>query len=85
MDSEQVTQLRIDIAEGFTGINTKLVIIQDNQQRLIDSIYGNGKEGIITKVARVETKQAIFSRMIFSLIVTFMGTAAYVIRTTLIT
>lgn len=83
--NEQLTQLRIDLAEGFSGINTQLVTIHNNQQRMIDSIYGNGKEGLITKVAKADTRIALSAKMMFLLMASFLSLAGYVMKTALTT
>lgn len=67
-------KLEIKITEGFTtlkgqhdALSDTIGEIKDDQDKLVDTIYGNGKEGMLTKLAKISDKQTIIWSLIILL------------------
>ena len=59
-------KLEIKITEGFTSLKGQhnalssiMEEIKDDQNKLVETVYGNGKEGMLTKLAKISDKQTI--------------------------
>lgn len=83
----QLSDLELKIVEGFTklegqnkSITEKIEAANKTQQKLLESIYGNGKVGLITQVATIETRQTSIKWIVTVLATTILGMAAFVIR-----
>ena len=73
---EKIQQIELSIVEGFTGLRAQheslsnnLDTFAKNQEKIVKSIYGNGQEGLITKIARIDTKH----KYLWSLLATVCG------------
>lgn len=60
---EKIQQIELSIVEGFTSLKSQhealsgsIDLVSKNQEKIVKSIYGNGQEGLITKIARIDTK-----------------------------
>ena len=58
--------LHLEIVKGFTeikghheSISKELLEIKKHQKSINDTVYGNGQEGLVTKVAKLKQKQNI--------------------------
>ena len=67
-------KLEIKITEGFTtlkgqheALSGTIGEIKEDQDKLVHTIYGNGKEGILTKLAKISDKQTIIWTLIILL------------------
>lgn len=83
----QISDLELKIVEGFTTVQGQQKCLLDKvetanttQQRLVESVYGNGKVGLITQVATIKTKQTSIKWIVTLLATTLMGIAAFTIR-----
>jgi hypothetical protein len=61
--ADKISDIQIEIAKGFTRINEQHISYQsvlkelrDDQEKLLHIIYGNGKEGILTIIAKMGQK-----------------------------
>ena len=86
----QISDLELKIVEGFTkiegqnkSITDKIETANKTQQKLLESIYGNGKIGLITQVATIETRQTTIKWIVTILASTLIGMAGYIVRTNL--
>lgn len=67
-------KLEIKITEGFTtlkgqheALSGTIGEIKEDQTKLVETIYGNGKEGMLTKLAKISDKQTIIWSLIILL------------------
>lgn len=64
--SDKLQTLELQIVQGFselkvhhTGIQAAIKQLGKGQQRLSEALYGNGKEGLITTVAKIMQRQNV--------------------------
>ena len=64
-------KLELKITEGFTtlkgqheALSGTIGEIKEDQEKLVETIYGNGKEGMLTKLAKISDKQTIIWTLI---------------------
>ena len=62
--ADKLHEVELTIASGFAQIHSThdkvtddLALVAKNQDRIVKSIYGNGQEGLLTKVARISQSQ----------------------------
>lgn len=64
--SGKINNMELTLATGFSEmraqhvlLNRDLSVVSAQQTRIFESLYGNGHEGIITKVAKINQRVAI--------------------------
>ena len=72
---------RIDeIAKSTAEIETYSKAMKESTDRIFQAIYGNGRDGIIHKVAQMCGKLGMHAKLIIFLIAAIMAIAGYVIQ-----
>ncbi|MBO4619685.1 MAG: hypothetical protein J5654_06205 [Victivallales bacterium] len=56
-----MTGQELDTQKMFTRIEGKLSKLETSTERIEKSIFGNGREGLLERVTRLETKVGIFA------------------------
>lgn len=76
----QIAHLEIKMMDQFNALNTHNSVLAEQmtnlttiQTKLLETVYGNGKEGLLTKVAKFESKQAIIITLVLALFATVAG------------
>lgn len=85
---DDLHKLELKIVEGFTtlradheSLRKDLISRQEVQDKMVGTIYGNGQEGLITKVANITQKQKAIWATLTSVSVMSVG---YILKNLLI-
>lgn len=85
--SRNLTEVELQIFDKISKLESHYEVICNNlehinrsQQKLLDAVYGNGKEGLKTRVTKIEVKNSALIKVVTILGGVLFGIASYVIQ-----